>query len=89
MGGLFRPRMPGETIFHRGAEDRAVAAETRAEERAERERTAAEERAERERREANRRAAAETRARLQTRAGRRATLLTDERERLNRAGLLG
>lgn len=49
----------------------------------------AEERAARERAEADRRAAAETRARQQTRAGRRSTLLTDERERLNRAGLLG
>lgn len=84
MGGLFggRPKMPDTSAIHREAEERAVAAETRAE-------TRAEARAERERTEADRRAAAETRARQQTRAGRRSTLLTDERERLNRAGLLG
>lgn len=50
---------------------------------------AAEERAAREKKDADQRAAAETRARQRTQGGRMATLLTDERERLNRAGLLG
>lgn len=49
----------------------------------------AEERAEREKREAAQKAAAETAARQRTQQGRAASLLTNERERLNRAGLLG
>lgn len=49
----------------------------------------AEERAEREKREAAQKAAAETAARQRTQQGRAASLLTNERERLNRMGLLG